>query len=311
MKKLTGLDSDIHKGRDIINPVFEEFYFAPILLTDVCCINDPTHLVVKMFWRLIKACLVIGNQRASSAIISYVLREKGKIVTGVDPSIIMCNKDAMNYGRAEKVCQEKIIDLLIEDGQQATRTYMKMIMYIIEAYIDVDKTPEERIRKAWFVVFFCRAWRESVRLKQTTTIKNDFITSNAYACIEINAHNLIKFLIRCRQNNKPECFLPHLANSQTCESLFRYYRSMGSTNFTKINFNVFEMLHKTRRAVKLLHVPSEVSGHVFERTTASKSMGKEFVPTSLPNNDNIRRIITEALYEAKEDLRFLGEYYLK
>lgn len=70
-------------------------------------------------------------------------------------------------------------------------------------------------------------------------------------CIEINARNLIRFAIvvsqKFRNRGEPEMFLPPIFDSQACEKLFRRFRSMGTTNFTKINFSILELIHMVGR----------------------------------------------------------------
>lgn len=306
MKNFAGIDPNIHADSEN-NVPFRDFFYAPLMVEDLCMINDPTHLVAKMFWRLVKMSPLMGNQRASIAIVRLILQTFGKKETGVDPSLIVDKKDAMNYNRIEKLNLRKLLVFFKSPEHQATRIYLKLILYVMEAYIDPKTIPGERLRKAWYVALFCRFWKKGILLKQETTLKNDFITTNAYACIELNAHGMLKFLITCRELGKPEMFLMHLASSQPCESFFRNLRSMTSTNFTQINFTIFEVLHKVRRTLKLLHTPLETSeDHDYNISSAEKNLESVHIPSSLPNNDDIEQIVEEALNEARKDLSELG-----
>ena len=75
----------------------------------------------------------------------------------------------------------------------------------------------------------------------------NFITSNAYMCIELNAHALVTILLTIRKTlpHDSHCFLPWLLGSQTCEKIFRAARSMTSTFSTIIKY--FGMLGLMRR----------------------------------------------------------------
>ena len=76
-------------------------------------------------------------------------------------------------------------------------------------------------------------------LNSKYTLRENFITSNAYACIELNAHALLTFLITVRDHvGNDDCFLPWLLGSQCCESTF----SMNSTFSTMINFGILGLL---------------------------------------------------------------------
>ena len=61
------------------------------------------------------------------------------------------------------------------------------------------------------------------------TLSENFISSNNYACIEINPHFLVKFIRKLRNNNQTELFLHVLVGRQSCESTFRRCRSLYET----------------------------------------------------------------------------------
>lgn len=95
--------------------------------------------------------------------------------------------------------------------------------------------------------FFLRIWRRWISEIENDsnkyTVKDNFITPNAYECIEINGHALIQLMIKFRNEKKTEQFVPTLFSSQPCESTFRQFRSMTSIYWTKINSSLLEMFH--------------------------------------------------------------------
>lgn len=310
MKRFSSLARESVGIDHCVPPEFNDFYFSDMDLEKPSMINDPHHLVVKIFWRLIKTSPLIGQQRASSIMIKEVLTTFGKEETGVSPSVIVDKKDAMNFNRAKQVCCQKIINLFDEPVQKATQLYLKMISNIIDAFIAEDTTPEDRVKKSWYSIFFCRYWKISSLMGSGTTVKNDFITSNAYTCLELNGHNLLRFLVECRSLNKPELFLLSRANSQTCESFFRNFRSMGTCNYTAINFTIHELLYKMRRVVKLTHIQTNETlgrNHSFARKKDRAKMKDMHVSIGLPSNHEIRQLVLDALKEAKQDLQTLGK----
>lgn len=78
-------------------------------------------------------------------------------------------------------------------------------------------------------------------------LAENFITLNAYLCIELNGSNLVKLVRILREEGKPELFQTTLLDSQACERAFRQLRSMGTPNYTKINFTFYELMHMVRR----------------------------------------------------------------
>lgn len=281
---------------------FKAFFFSPFDFDDFLTINDPTHLATKMFWKLMKDPPLLGMYRASAEDIRTVIKDHRKNLH-FGPGIITDVVDVMNFTRVAPVCCESFIKLLTLPEHQGTKFYLTLIQYVIDAYIDPTLTPMERIRKAWYVVLFCREWRIYVEMCKDTKVKDDFITSNAFNCIELNAHNLIKFLMICRETNHPEMFLVHLLSSQDCEAFFRILRSLGTTNYTVINFTMDELLHKIRRVLKMSHI--EIT-HGITRKSAVVKGAKTFVPDHLPSNKEIEKIVIEVYKDVVKDLESLG-----
>ena len=117
---------------------------------------------------------------------------------------------------------------------------------MIDGYLDKDLAPLCRIRKLWYVLFFKQYWRRWLLLNSKYTLKANFITSNAYFCIELNAHALIVYLmvVRNQINHIDDgCFFPWLLGSQCCESTFRTDRITSSIFSTIINFGLLGLLH--------------------------------------------------------------------
>lgn len=79
------------------------------------------------------------------------------------------------------------------------------------------------------------------------SLRNYFITPNAYLCVELNAHSLILLIISLRESKNDSCFLPWLLGSQSCEKAFRTVRSMSSVFSTMINFSTLGLLRRLHR----------------------------------------------------------------
>lgn len=96
--------------------------------------------------------------------------------------------------------------------------------------------------------YFLQLWRQWIMLNPSYTLKDNFITSNAFMRMEINAHSLITLILNIRDHVPCNCehsiFFPWLLGSQVCEATFRTIRSMNSTFSTIINFGMLGLLRQ-------------------------------------------------------------------
>lgn len=137
------------------------------------------------------------------------------------------------------------------------------------------------------------------------------ITSNAYQCIEINGHSLIASIQLFRDMETPELFIPNLFSSQPCESTFRTFRSMGTANFTKINFNLFEVIHMIRRVEFVNDIIHSNPTIVFPKSDEQFNFGVEAnieIPV-LPSDEAIKNTLLEAQKDAIESAKSFGLYF--
>ena len=132
---------------------------------------------------------------------------------------------------------------------KATRHYIKITECAVDSYLDKSLDPIARIEKAWYALFFLRLWRQWIILNHCYTLKDNFITSNAFMCMEINAHSLITHILTIRDHAPCDqyIFLPWLLGSQVCEATFHTIRSINSTFSTVINFGMLGLLRRLHR----------------------------------------------------------------
>lgn len=153
-------------------------------------------------------------------------------------------------------------------------------------------------------VFFLRIWKQNIILSRSYTLQNHFITPNAHSGIEMNAKNLIILLKKFRDQNHHELFLPPIFDSQTCENFFRLYRSMGTTQCTKINFSLYELIHMIGR-VEVQHDIAYFKLRGTPIQIPNMRVGKTKV-FPLPADAQINEIIAKAKQEALRDATALG-----
>lgn len=112
--------------------------------------------------------------------------------------------------------------------------------------------------------------------------------------------NLISLIKLFRDENANEKFLPTLFDSQTCEKLLRHFRSMGTTNYTKINFTMFELLSLTRRA----EMKNEIDQYKLSDVDILFPRRKHAIktkPADLPTDEVIQKTLDLAKHHALEE----------
>lgn len=171
--------------------------------------------------------------------------------------------DRQNFESVKKMFDGRVLSLLRNEVPESNGTvqYLQILRDIVDAYMDKNITPLQRIRKIWYSLFLIRIWRNYVVSKKEYTLKENFLTGNCYSCIEINAHSLILCIMYLERNKKPELFLPHLFDSQTCESTFRQFRSMTSAFSTITNCTVKEAISRVSKIQlqnEIMHKTSSV-----------------------------------------------------
>ena len=73
--------------------------------------------------------------------------------------------------------------------------YLKIIKSITDSFLDKKLDCLVRIEKVWYCVFVLWYWCQWIVLCPEYNLADNFITCNAYTCVELNAHSLITFIL--------------------------------------------------------------------------------------------------------------------
>ena len=249
-------------------------WFAVRKPSAISYVQDVVHVAVKLKSRLIKPSIVLplGHYVAGVHHLHLVHTNFNKDEHGLRERDIN-HKDKQNYEAVLRMTSKTMFHLFksIPDAK-GTSAYLFIMRCVVDSYLDKSLQPLERVKKAWLGVFFMRYWRQWVVLSSRYTLGNNFITLNAYMCIELNAHSLIIFILTLRNCLPDSGFLPWLLGSQSCEKAFRAARSMSSIFSTVINFGMLGLLRRLHR----LHVQfclesqSEETGIMYPRIQEHK-----------------------------------------
>lgn len=216
-------------------------------------IQDPIHIATKMrnfllsfFWK--KHELSFGKYfirpQHLTTLISVCRKDRHLLTAST-----LDQNDRQNFNSVQRMCSREVILCLREmvADSEGTIQYLQIIRDVYESFLDHNFTPLQRIRKLWYSLFLIRIWRQSIVAKKEYTLKNNFLTSYCYSCIEINAHSLVLCLIYLKKINKPELFKPFRYDSQTCESAFRALRSMSTVYSQVTNWSLKGSLARLSR----------------------------------------------------------------
>ncbi|CAF1140768.1 unnamed protein product [Rotaria sordida] len=86
-----------------------------------------------------------------------------------DHALVMSDlnpSDRQNYRSCEKISRDEILAILeSDDDTYATFLYIKLLRYIIDAFINKATSIQDRLYFAWTIVVVCRLWRTWLNLE--------------------------------------------------------------------------------------------------------------------------------------------------
>lgn len=272
-------------------------------------LQDIVHISTKLRNRLLNLliALMIGNKVASVSHLKMLLNLVPKDIHGLVYSDI-CPDDRQNFISMEKIMKPKVRDALARHiiGSEGTIEYLRICQEITSSLYENDLPPLVRLYRNWRSTFFIRAWRLFITQTDRLNVNNNFLTTNAYACIELNAQNLEKMIKLFRNEKLDEFFQPTIFNSQPCEQMFRKMRSMGTMNYTRTNFTLLELIHLVGRVELMDDIMNfklaDYNIH-FPRNPIHKMKKNTH---TLPSDESIEKTISEAMVAAVADAKRFG-----
>lgn len=263
--------------------------------------QDTTHIGTKLRNRLLKATILLafGTKPISLTHLKELLKLAPKDVHGLVRSDISPD-DRQNFRSLQKLMEYRVEEALKKYviDTEATIVYLQICRNVTSSFLDEKLTPDERVYRIWYSVFLLRIWRAFLSKSKMYSVKENFISGNAFDCIELNALGLVQLVITLREAGKSDMFLPILFDSQVCESIFRQLRSMGTINWTKINFTLMELLHMVSRVELQNDIMYKLANIVKFPRENLRGTSTEMQHHQLPSNQEIESIIQRARIEA-------------
>ena len=282
-------------------------WFAIKVCNGVSFVQDIVHLAVKLKARFLNPSIIlpIGKFLAGIHHLRLIQQSFGKDVHNIREKDID-HKDRQNYDATMHITSSDVLQILSEiPDAKGTYIYLKIMRYVMDSYLDKSLDVTTRIYKAWYAVFFVRYWRQWLLLNKEYSLSANFITSNAYKCIELNAHSIVTvaMTIRDHLSANNQYFIPWLLGSQSCEKMFRAARSMTPTFSTMLNFGVLSLLQRLHRihVQYCLENDSETSEIKYPRKETHKDKDGHDTANLCDLSTITNSKIVEAVNKAKED----------
>lgn len=235
--------------------------------------------------------------------LQYLVKHFSKDKHNLTPGIVN-PVDRQNFEQSVlRICDSKVTNLLRSSvvDSQATIKFLEIMRNIHDSFSNNNLSPIERVEKMWYSLFMIRIWRDYVTRCKNLKMKNNFLTTNCYACIELNAHAIVLLILHFQGKNTPELFLPHLLNSQACEDLFRIARGFTSTFSTVVNFSSKDFVHRISKIQMQNDIMQTISKD-FEFPRLGKSTKNQaYPPQSLPTIIEIISQIEKCKVSALQD----------
>lgn len=273
-------------------------------------IQDTIHAGLKLRNRILKPGIILpfGNKLVSVAHLKMLINDVPKD----EHSLVLkdvCTDDRQNYRALQKIMHPNVSSALAKHviNSEASIIYIKICSDVTSCFCEIELSPLERIHKIFHAAILLRIWRKWIEHSDGAyCVNKNFVTENAYRSVEINAHNLVSLMKFFRDRQIGQLFIPILMSSQPCEETFRTLRSMGTINFTKINFTLLEVLHMASRVELLnniVHFKLANSQISLPRNKISDASRNSF---ELPSDQEIEETILKAKEEAIAHAKVFG-----
>ena len=135
-------------------------------------LQDATHLSTKWRNRILSetADLIIGNGKVD---ICHLVNIVETNISKIDHLLVLSDlypSDRQNYRSCEKISSDEVLAILeSHDDSYATFLYIKLLRYIIDAFMNKKTSIKNRLYFAWTVVFVCRLWKVWLNAKFKTS----------------------------------------------------------------------------------------------------------------------------------------------
>lgn len=247
-----------------------------------------------------------GNFFIDIAHVQRLLDEKSKGLHRLTKTVLN-PIDRQNYDSAKRLFHPRVMNLLKEivPRSDATVKFLEFAGNVIDAFENELLLPLQRVEKMWYSLFMIRLWRQYIIQTKSLTLKHNFLTSNCYSCLELNAHGLILIMLNLKNTNQSELFKPGNYSSQPCEAFYRQIRSMSTVYSTVTNCSVKEILGRVKKIQLQNNISASNREFIFPRNLGSNKLS-EWNTFDLPTEAEIIETVEKCKVLAIKDALKIG-----
>ena len=187
--------------------------------------------------------------------------------------------------------------------------YLKLMHHAVRPFSDPGVTLKERVQWLAWSRFFVMGWRGDAL--KTGDAKDEFLTTNQYDCICLNAEEFILF---CRwlvsmpdvDAMKKFRFAPHVFGEQQNEGLFRMLRALYNDRNFSVEGAVHRINHAQMHAIIAARRRDDFSYPAHRKHLPQESFQRPGEELPAFTGEELRAWVEEARLEAIADLARVG-----
>lgn len=291
---------------------------AAILSGLVCiCMQDHIHLGLKLRNSLLSSArtlklgkYIVTMKHVESLVTVHSLRE---LDIGLRPSEDINPKDRQNFPSLQRLWSRPVINELSKYAEYVgTAIYLELTREFVMAFL-ADMPALHRVYSAFRGLFFMDGWRQYIQSQhkkdKDITLGSNFITSNQYTCMSLNANSLLLLISHFRKNYPMLPLHPRLFSSQPNESLFSALRAGFGGLSHQSDFGTLDALIRIDRSMKANGIKEQYRGVI--KIPVHRKQAHRFneggVPGSLTCENVTDEDIVVAIKKASVDAQTLLE----
>lgn len=257
----------------------------------------------------------MGSGRAEVGWLIELLGDSLTADTGVLRDDLNPKTDPMNVKAGFRLTGEKMrrfVQACVDCGQPGAiqlQMYLKLMHHAVRAFSDPDVALADRVRWLAWSRFFVIGWRRDAL--KTGDAKDEFLTTNQYDCICLNAEEFILFCrwlismpdVELMKNFK---FAPHVFGEQQNEGLYRILRALYNDRNFSVEGGVHRINHWQMHAIIAARRRDDFSYPAHRKHLPQESFQRAGEELPAFTGEELRAWVEEARLEAIRDLALVG-----